>query len=99
MTPAKVARGTLDIDPDGTWDHPTWKALDFSVTGPHAFSYQVVVDAKAPSVANHPPVVFHAFAAGDLDGDGKCSSFERRIEKADGKFQLNEGLWVNEGLE
>jgi hypothetical protein len=70
LTPADVPAGTRVQDPPGTWDHPTWRLLDFSFSVPHSFSFEF--DSKnAPDVS-----VFLAKAHGDLDGDGSLSSFE-----------------------
>src|SRR4051812_27942436 len=41
LTPASVPRGALAVDPPGTWDHPTWKALGISYDEPHWYSYRV----------------------------------------------------------
>ncbi len=50
------------------WEHPTWKALGFSLSDPHYFQYRFVSSAKG----------FTAEARGDLNCDGKTSSY--RIE-------------------
>ena len=70
LTPAEVPRATLVTDPPGTWDHPTWRRLDFALTEPHAYSFEFKSD-NAPSGAT-----FHAQARGDLDGDGVLSTFD-----------------------
>ena len=70
LTPAQVPAGVRVQDPPGTWDHPSWRLLDFSFTVPHSFSFGF--DSKnAPDVS-----VFLARAQGDLDGDGSLSHFE-----------------------
>ena len=69
FTPIVTPRGVLAQDPPGTWDTPTWRALDFSFDAPHAYSFSFdSVDAEARST-------FAAHARGDLDGDGVTSSF------------------------
>ncbi|MFO0665934.1 MAG: hypothetical protein U0174_18430 [Polyangiaceae bacterium] len=71
LTPTVPPRGMLREDPPGTWDHPTWKALDFRATRegvPHAYCFQFDSDENG----------FRARAQGDLDGDGILSTFELR---------------------
>jgi hypothetical protein len=68
LTPAAVPRGTRVVDPPGTWDHPTWKALAFAPDGPHAFAYEL------ESSAGKGEARFRASAHGDLDGDGVVST-------------------------
>ena len=70
MTPATVPRGDTALDPAGSWDHPTWKAIGFSLTEPHWYSYRIEMDHDVRT-----PV--HVMAFGDLDGDGVLSTFER----------------------
>jgi len=70
LTPADVPRATLVTDPPGTWDHPTWRRLDFALSEPHAYSFEFKNDS-APGAA-----AFHALARGDLDGDGVLSTFD-----------------------
>jgi len=73
LTPAQVPRGTREIDPPGTWDQPTWKALGFrpSQEGvPHAFAFEFESTLGAKRSA------FVARAHGDIDGDGVTSTFE-----------------------
>ena len=70
LTPSRVPAGQRVVDPSGTWDHPTWRRLDFHLPGPHYFAYEfetrVVPGGSAFSVRAH----------GDLDGDGVYSTFE-----------------------
>ncbi len=69
FTPAVTPRAQLVLDPPGTWDAPTWRALDFSFDAPHAYSFAFdSSDAEGRST-------FTARARGDLDGDGVTSSF------------------------
>jgi len=70
LTPAKVPAGQRVLDPPGTWDHPTWRHLDFGFTTPHAFSF--AFESHNSSKEAH----FVARAQGDLDGDGVLSTFE-----------------------
>jgi len=69
LTPASVPKGELVLDPPGTWDHPTWRLLDFHLDEPHAFSFAFESE-NSPEGAR-----FRATARGDLDGDGNLSTF------------------------
>jgi hypothetical protein len=69
FTPAVTPRAALVLDPPGTWDAPTWRALDFSFDAPHAYSFAFdSSNAEGRST-------FTARARGYLDGDGVTSSF------------------------
>ena len=70
LTPASVPRGTRVKDPPGTWDKPTWRALDFSFKHAHSYSFKFE-SHDAPGSAS-----YRAVAHGDLDGDGVLSTFE-----------------------
>ncbi len=70
LTPAQVPRGELVTDPPGTWDHPSWRILDFSFSVPHAYSFEFS-SQNGPAVSR-----FTVQARGDLDGDGVLSSLE-----------------------
>lgn len=78
LTPAEVPKGVSVTDPPGTWDHPTWRRLQFGWDVEHAYSFAFESEAK-PGVA-----VFRAVAHGDLDGDGLLSTFEVRGMTRDG---------------
>ncbi|MGZ3473460.1 MAG: hypothetical protein ACXWUG_03440 [Polyangiales bacterium] len=92
LTPAAVPRGTTVEDQPGTWDHPTWKALAFSIEEPHAYAYRVDVDVD-------PLTPVRVVAHGDLDGDGVLSTFERSLVR-DGKgVAPRPGLVVSSDLE
>lgn len=69
LTPASVPRGELVTDPPGTWDHPTWRLLDFRWTVPHAYSFEFESGNSSEESR------FIARAHGDLDGDGVHSTF------------------------
>jgi hypothetical protein len=69
-TPERVPRGERVTDPPGTWEHPTWRALEFAWTVPHSFSF-AFESKNTPAHAT-----FRASAHGDLDGDGVLSTFE-----------------------
>lgn len=70
LTPAAVPRATLVVDPPHTWDHPSWRLLDFGFDTPHAYSFQFESQNGA-DVSR-----FVAIAHGDLDGDGVVSTFK-----------------------
>ena len=72
LTPESVPQSGGMEDVEGTWDHPTWRALEFRFDGPHyyAFAFQ---STNKPAGAS-----FVARAHGDLDGDGLYSTFEIR---------------------
>lgn len=69
LTPSQVPRGELALDPPGTWDHPTWRLLDFRFDEPHAYAFSF------ESVNGPERSRFEARARGDLDGDGNLSTF------------------------
>jgi len=69
LTPSVVPRATLTSDPPGTWDHPSWRLLDFSFQVPHAYAFEFE-SKNAAEVST-----FSATAHGDLDGDGVLSTF------------------------
>lgn len=68
LTPSSVPRGARVKDPPGTWEHPTWKALEFGFTTPHAYSFAFNLEVT-PELAK-----FAAVAHGDLDGDAVLST-------------------------
>jgi hypothetical protein len=78
LTPAKVPRGEEVKDPDGTWDHLTWRALGFRMDRPHAYAFQF--DSGMDTVTR--TARFSVTAQGDLDGDGQLSSFQVQGERA-----------------
>ena len=69
LTPAEVRAGLRVTDPPGTWDHPTWRALEFEFTVAHSFSFAFESGGSTEHSA------FRAVAQGDLDGDGSTSDF------------------------
>jgi hypothetical protein len=70
LTPARVPTGQRLVDPVGTWDHPTWRRLDFAFAEPHGFSFEF------ESHLAQDRSTFVVRAHGDLDGDGVTSDFE-----------------------
>jgi len=63
LTPAAVPRGVRVQDPPGAWSHPTWRALEFSFEGEHAYAFGFDSERGETSAK------FRAYARGDLDGD------------------------------
>jgi hypothetical protein len=92
-TPAVPPRGTTEVDPEGTWDHPTWRALDFRAAPegrPHAYAFSFERTASG----------FTARAQGDLDGDGLFSLFEvRGVAPPGGTPSALPGMYVERELE
>lgn len=97
LTPAVPPRGKKEVDPPGTWDAPTWKALAFRPVPegvPHAFAFSF--DSAPPKLGTE----FVAQARGDLDGDGVMSLFEVRGAVRPGdKAQVTPGMYVEAELE
>ncbi len=96
LTPGEVPRGVSTVDPHGTWDHLTWRALDFRVLGEHAFSYEFTSNADPVSGSMR----FTATAHGDLDGDGNLSTFSVFGEKQrGGEARALPGIYIDKELE
>lgn len=96
LTPAAVPRGALVVDEDGTWEKPTWVALDFRPAPagtPHAFAF--VFTNRVDSDSSQ----FVAQAHGDLDGDGVTSTFEIRGTATGTEAKLEPGMYVEAELE
>jgi hypothetical protein len=76
------------------WEHPTWKALRFSMTEPHYYRYAFDSSGTGTSAQ------FTAHAHGDLNCDGVWSTFEKIgfVDKQ-GKLQRGSGLYANRPLE
>lgn len=97
LTPAEPPRGIREVDVPGTWEHPTWKKLNFEAVPlgiPHAFSFAFEGNSS-PGKST-----FLARAQGDLDGDGQRSTFEMRgaADDAHGP-QLDTELFVQSEFE
>lgn len=93
LTPAKVPKGEPVEDPPGTWDHPTWKLLEFEKTAPHSFSFSF----ESRNAAGH--AMYRARAHGDLDGDGVLSSFEISGELRDGSEPITHPMEIHREVE
>lgn len=93
LTPAIPPRGKKEVDPPGTWETPTWKALGFRPApegAPHAYSFSFESTGDR----------FVAQARGDLDGDGVLSTFEIRGRATKGeKPAVVPGVYVESELE
>jgi type II secretory pathway pseudopilin PulG len=93
LTPVTPPRGVKLADPPGTWDAPTWKALDFRPVAedvPHAYAYAFEPRGNT----------FVARAQGDLDGDGVLSTFEVRGVAPPGEpARVEPGMYVEAELE
>jgi hypothetical protein len=78
LTPAEVPRARAIKDAPRTWEHPTWRLLDFAFDVPHHYAF-AFESQNAEGRAG-----FRAVAHGDLDGDGETSTFEITGESRDG---------------
>lgn len=92
LTPTAVPRGAITVDPPGTWDHPTWKALGISYDDPHWYSYRLDIDPD-------PGTALRVVAYGDLDGDGVLSSFERSAAREGNAVVPRPGMIITADLE
>jgi hypothetical protein len=94
LTPSDVPRGTRAEDPQGVWEHPTWRALSFGFDHPHAFSF-AFDSTQGPGGQSH----FRAVAQGDLDGDGVTSTFEVKGEADSSGARIVPGMYVDREVE
>lgn len=96
LSPAEVPRGIAAADPPGTWEHLTWKSLEFSFEHPHCFAFKFD-SALDPTTG---VMRFVATAHGDLDGDGVISTFEVRGERIPGKdARVLPGMFIDRKVE
>lgn len=96
LTPAAVPRGVAESDPDGAWEHLTWRSLGFRFETPHAFAFRYESGLDPESGAAR----FIASAHGDLDGDDVLSTFEVRGERrANGAARVVPGMFVDREVE
>jgi type II secretory pathway pseudopilin PulG len=93
LTPSVPPRGEKEADPPGTWDGPTWQALDFRPAPegvPHAYAFAFESSSGG----------FVARARGDLDGDGILSTFEiRGVARPGEPAHVEPGMYVEAELE
>lgn len=92
-TPAEVPCGDKVAPDYRQWEHPTWQALNFSVSDPHYYSYQF---DSAGAMDNGS---FTASAFGDLDCDGIYSTFVRTGVVENGRVRGGAGLFQMDELE
>ncbi len=93
LTPKEVPQGESVEDAPGTWEKPTWKALDFALFRPHYFSFAF------DSEGNETGSQFTASAHGDLDGDGLYSTFKLRGEYRAGESPVTYPLEMDREVE
>ena len=95
LTPSAVPRARRETDPPDTWEHLTWKSLQFKVDHPHAFAFEFRSDVDSTRTAR-----FTVSAYGDLDGDGVLSTFEVRGERTPGQpARAVPGMFVDREVE
>ncbi len=95
LTPSAVPRARRETDPPDTWEHLTWKSLQFKVDHPHAFAFEFRSDVDSTRTAR-----FTVSAYGDLDGDGVLSTFEVRGERTPGQpARALPGMFVDREVE
>jgi hypothetical protein len=95
LTPAQVPRGVRALDPPESWEHLTWRSLDFRFEEPHAFAFQFDSELDGSKTMH-----FVATAHGDLDGDGALSTFEVRAERVPGEpARVLPGMFVDREVE
>jgi hypothetical protein len=96
LTPAEVPRGVRVRDPEGSWDHLTWRALDFRMEHEHAFAYRF--ESRFEPLGGR--ARFWATAHGDLDGDGTWSTLQAQGERLTGQpARVLPGLFVAREVE
>lgn len=93
MTPApgsccKQPKGVCPASAEA-WASPEWKALAFDMTNPHRYSYELAVKDDT----------FTAKAVGDLDCDGKFSTFSLSGRIEGGEVVLDKELTIVDPLE
>ncbi len=92
-TPAAVPLGASALDPPGSWEHPTWKALEFGFSRPHSYSFEFQSEVRGRKSR------YRASARGDLDGDGQTSEFTVRGEATSGGEPLTFPLEMHREIE
>jgi hypothetical protein len=96
LTPAEVPRGVRVRAPEGSWDHLSWRALDFRFEHEQAFSYKF--ESSFDPVNGR--ARFWATAHGDLDGDGTWSTLQTQGERLPGQpARVLPGLFVAREVE
>lgn len=96
LTPEKVPRGVEQRDPEDTWEHLTWRSLDFRFESPHCFAFRFESAHDRQTGISR----FVATAHGDLDGDDVLSTFEVRGERtATEPARVLPGMFVDREVE
>lgn len=93
LTPSLVPRGSPAADPAGTWDHPTWRTIGFSIPDDTAHWFSYVIEAREPGRE------VTAIAHGDLDGDGVLSTYSRSVRREPSGWTPTGVLQVSADLE
>ncbi|MBL4688694.1 MAG: hypothetical protein JKY37_29165 [Nannocystaceae bacterium] len=93
MTPApgsccKLPKGLCPVSAEA-WASPEWKAVAFEMSNPHRYSYELVVKGDT----------FTAKAVGDLDCDGKFSTFSLSGRIEGDEIVLDKELTIVDPLE
>lgn len=92
-TPAAVPLGSPALDPPGSWEHPSWKELEFGFSRPHSYQFEFQSEVRGRKSR------YRAIARGDLDGDGQTSEFALRGEATPGADPRTFPLEMNREIE
>ncbi len=93
LTPAVVPSGAAVRDAPGSWEHPTWVALDFGFSTPHRYSFEFESERRGKRSR------YRATARGDLDGDGQLSEFSVQGEVSEGRSPVTYPLEMHREIE
>ena len=80
-------------DAPGSWEHPTWVALDFGFSTPHRYSFEFESERRGKRSR------YRATARGDLDGDGQLSEFSVQGEVSEGRSPVTYPLEMHREIE
>ncbi len=89
LTPSQAPSGDKVQTDAAAWEHPSWRAIAFSMEGPQYFAYEFVTakDRKSAVVKAH----------SDIEGDGKVSTIEAKVTvKKDGSVEMTAPVDTNE---
>jgi len=87
------AMGEKCIPSAETWQHPTWKALDFAMRDPHYYSYEFKTETTDGVTS------YTALAYGDLDCDLVYSTFSLYGQVVDGEVMSAGDVIKQDALE
>jgi len=77
-----------------------WRCLKFRVTGPMYYQYHYNAEANLGLSGDEPATRFEARAVGDLDADGRTSSFARTGEVSEtGQLQVSSQIHITDEFE